>query len=312
MMRWIALVLALLAAVVSGGCRRVAAYDPAMTDAAPPVLDLAAELSTVPDAAGPDFSVDQGRPADLPGDLGPPDAPSPEGPLASDAAAIPDAPVPDLPALCGAMDVNGDGAWDLLDVQQLQACFGQPAALGCAKADLNGDGSIGISDFNDLRSGLALCDPTFTFPCAAGTTLQQVYAPNAATCGGALLVDQCNAEANSCGPGWSMCTATQFKARHGNLPAKALAWIKGCVRDGGAAFAPTDSLCALGCDSTSMAPAQVAWRCSDGARTDIFTKTIGLSSNTDCFRVGVNETSTEAMWKAQMTTLTLFAAVCCR
>lgn len=311
MMRCAALVLGLLAAVVSVGCRRVAAYDPALTDGprlpdgVPPVLDLAAEQSTALDAAR-DLGVDQGFPADLSqdarSDLGAPDA-----------KAIPDTLALDLPGFCGAMDINDDGAWDLLDLLQIQLCLGKTVlAFGCGKTDISGNGVIDSADLSGVRNNLPFCDPTFSFPCAGGMTLDQVYTKDTATCTGSTPKDQCSAEATFCAAGWTMCTATAFKVRHGNKPAKTQAWIKGCVRDGAAAFAPADGLCGQGCVGTAAGLVSVAWRCINGAYNQINPASIGLTSFSDCYRVGVDDPNNAAMWVAQAAKQQYSGAVCCR
>ena len=50
-------------------------------------------------------------------------------------------PIPPPPG-----DINDDGAVDHLDLIELLACFGQPAAGGCTPADLNGDAFVNVLD----------------------------------------------------------------------------------------------------------------------------------------------------------------------
>jgi len=57
--------------------------------------------------------------------------------------------------LVSATDVDGDGDYDLLDVAETYACFGDTSAFGpCSGLDLNGDAAVNLDDYGPCFSNL--------------------------------------------------------------------------------------------------------------------------------------------------------------
>ena len=114
-----------------------------------------------------------------------------------------------------------------------------------------------------------------------------------------------------CGPGWHMCTGTEYKARGGVTTATVVAaWIAVCMVH---TNAPTDGICA-GWSSGCMSGCTMMWECLTGtAKLFLGTTQWAAMTSSDCYRIGQNVQSNEAFWQASRPDAgnTMKAAVCC-
>jgi pentapeptide MXKDX repeat protein len=160
-------------------------------------------------------------------------------------------------------------------------------------------------DSPDLGSPLACAvgQPLFVWP--AGKMVMCSAGKNITPCGAPAI---CNTAA-----GWSLCTASQYLARGGKTTAPPLqdnAWLSGCIRSGGAPYAPTDTLCPGNCKAGSAPAATVAWQCGPGSftRSDAY---LAVLTRTACRRVGVNSAAYEGFWSFRATNQPRPNVVCC-
>jgi hypothetical protein len=151
-------------------------------------------------------------------------------------------------------------------------------------------------------------------PCLLSTRFQD-YGPDMVICQGTQNVDQCQAGGLcNAAAGWTVCTASQFLLRGGkSTPATAFAWLAACVRQGGSAFPPTDSICDDCSDSAVLPNEYVSWACKYGTTSTGYSSgRVGVHAHNDCLRVGENLPSQEAYWNGSPSRGTWKATVCCK
>jgi hypothetical protein len=158
---------------------------------------------------------------------------------------------------------------------------------------------------SDLRPATDVAlkpDTKPTNPCSDTSVLgTQDPAKGVAACERASAVTQCAAPSlcNAAG-GWSLCTSSQFKARYpANGPplptGLTLAWLQGCIRDGAAPFAPTDTLCSS-CAQSLIAAADVIWLCQSGPYANTTAARLGVVSAVICYTIGTADAANSGFW----------------
>jgi hypothetical protein len=127
------------------------------------------------------------------------------------------------------------------------------------------------------------------------------------------IMTQCKAAdlCNTTG-GWSLCEPGDYLNNGGkNAGTTIKAWLKACVRSGGASYTPTSSICA-GCNITSALKTTTHWTCGGASLPYSIYKHMGLQTGNICQRVGINDVSTEGFWTtATSSTASSAGAVCC-
>jgi hypothetical protein len=161
-------------------------------------------------------------------------------------------------------------------------------------------------------------DTSNTTPCTNGKPPTLTYGATMKTCTVSPQANQCDAH-KGCNQaaGWTICTASQFLVRGGKLvPSSAAtpgAWIKGCVRHGdGPAHAPTDKYCDCVGGTGTVAKVKIQWNCADTWPFTTTAANMGLRTGPACHRVGTNDPSTEAYWRAQSSPSPGNEVVCCK
>lgn len=190
---------------------------------------------------------------------------------------------------------------------------GEPDAVVIVK-----DQGVPDAPVKDLNVAIKDLKPA-TQACASKATQASLYPGGTmAVCSltsGPASLNQCQAEAlcNTSG-GWHLCTASEYQSRGGTAsqwPA-IQAWIKGCIRTNDKLFAPTDQLCEPTCGVITGKQIQTAWDCVTGiASFNYANENIGLSKANICWRVGINDPSTEARWSPLAASVPLDSALCC-
>jgi hypothetical protein len=127
---------------------------------------------------------------------------------------------------------------------------------------------------------------------------------------------QCDAKllCNSTG-GWSLCTSADYINNGGKQDGTVTifrAWIKACVRSGGAGHAPTIAICPS-CTFTSLTSTPISWTCAGGSEITAVSPYMGLQAWISCKRVGINSKGTEGYWSPVTSSMiSAVGAVCCR
>jgi hypothetical protein len=161
-------------------------------------------------------------------------------------------------------------------------------------------------------------DTGLQIPCVGGGQVKKIYASNMIQCSyPGKILSQCDAvkhcnQASS----WSLCTAAQYLDRGGKdqIPPSEAAWIAACVRHGGPPVSPTKipGICTK-CDTSKLSSETITWTCTSGTQflpSDY--AYVGVHTFGQCLRVGENDSSTEANWRANSTIYSLTSALCCR
>lgn len=166
-----------------------------------------------------------------------------------------------------------------------------------------------------LDSSVDLPDPSTACSAPATVGASALGSPSFVFCVSASGgISQCEA-ANLCAPDWQLCPASAYQRRFANQapPYTPSAWLAGCIREGGAPFAPIDRTCA--CSSGSGGYVDISWYCgtNEAAHTINITY-LGLHSYNQCRKVGENVATAGAYWRAERSYETgeASAAVCCR
>ena len=135
-------------------------------------------------------------------------------------------------------------------------------------------------------------------PCDGGSVAYAYADPTMVVCEFSTGFTQCDA-VSRCGPGWRLCSRTEYRARGGrDEESNTSAWVGACIRSNGAVHGPTDTRCGA-CDGTgSVATETYRWSCNSGIGIGFGNgdANVGVITRNTCNRVGRNFASTEARW----------------
>lgn len=151
--------------------------------------------------------------------------------------------------------------------------------------------------------------------CAPGYTGHEEVAGAVVACEGAAdSLNQCDAAA-ACGPGWHMCTATEYRANFEAVEPAAVAdatyWIASCIREGGAPTAPSDTAC-TDCTGTQVGGSvEVSFSCINAISLETDQLVVGLRAGSACTFAGVDAAGNDAFWNAQPASTLQAGAFCC-
>lgn len=188
---------------------------------------------------------------------------------------------------------------------------GGDSTVDGATGDSTVDGATGDSTV-DSTSVDSTVDTAPPRPCVQGATESVLVADAMVGCITASAnVNQCAAAA-ACGAGWHLCTASEYQARYGAADPGLTSnlWIAGCVREGGAPFAPTDAICAS-CGGAEGSEVEISWWCN-GITASTSALNVGLRTAGACSNVGVDDNANQAFWVTITSSQTLSGALCCK
>ena len=189
-----------------------------------------------------------------------------------------------------------------------------PGDAADARADLGGDGAVelGVDAAADVATpDLPAPDGPTAEPCAAPAVAQHTVNATMVFCWDPVnSYNQCQASL-LCAAGWHLCTPPEYRAVFAAAaPPEVMAWISGCVRNGGAPHAPTNTPCT--CSPELGALAFVAWVCGSGGGLTGAPLYLGVATTVNCFRVGQNDPAYQAFWGPATAAQLSRRSVCCR